>query len=126
VIVGNNDAHAKNVAIVHTPLGPHLADIYDALPNLFQEELINYNMALSIDSTFDHRRMSVERLQREAESWRILPAEKLAASIDECLVRVHAALAEVEPPKGISRGLAERLMLNASRLIEGSEIGSPR
>jgi len=125
VIVGNNDAHAKNVAIIHTPFGPRLADIYDALPNLFQEELINFDMALSIDSTFDHRRMSVERLQREAESWRILPAEKLAASIDECLVRVHAALAEVKPPKGISPGLAERLMLNASRLIEGSEIGSP-
>ena len=126
LIMGNNDAHAKNVAIIHTPLGPRLADVYDALPNLFQKGLINYDMALSIDSVFDHRRMSVERLQREAESWRILPAETLAASIDECLVRVHAALDEVKPPKGISPGLAERLMWNSSRLIEGSEIGSPR
>src|SRR6185437_2123262 len=74
VLLGDNDAHAKNLAILHLPLRSVLADVYDAVPNLFQEGRIDRNLALAIDGSFDHRRISAAHLIREAEQWNALPA----------------------------------------------------
>jgi hypothetical protein len=47
--IGNNDAHAKNVALLHLSKGTQLTEIYDAVPNLFQEGRIDWNLALSAE-----------------------------------------------------------------------------
>ena len=74
VLLGDNDAHAKNVGILHLPGRSVLADVYDAVPNLFQQDRINYDLALAIDRSFDHRCISAGHLIREAERWNALGA----------------------------------------------------
>lgn len=68
VAIGDNDAHAKNVALMHLSSGTELSQVYDALPNLFQDGLIKWDLALAVDGVFDHRRMSVERILAESIS----------------------------------------------------------
>jgi serine/threonine-protein kinase HipA len=72
VLLGDNDAHAKNLAILHLPGRSVLADVYDAIPNLFQDGRVDCNLALAIDGCFDHRRISATHLIREAERWNAL------------------------------------------------------
>jgi hypothetical protein len=45
-LLGDNDAHAKNVGIMHLPGRRAPADVYDAVPNLFQQDPINCDLAL--------------------------------------------------------------------------------
>ena len=46
VLLGDNDAHAKNVGILHLPGRSVLADVYDAVPNLFQHDRTSYDLVL--------------------------------------------------------------------------------
>ncbi|MFB2585840.1 type II toxin-antitoxin system HipA family toxin [Herbiconiux liukaitaii] len=126
IAIGNNDAHAKNVALMHLPTGTELSQMYDALPNLFQDGLIDWNLALSVDGVFDHRRMSAERLLAEVASWGVLPHSRASAIVTETLTSLDAALASIGVPTGSSPGMAERLRWNTSRLLSGSEISSPK
>ncbi len=126
VAIGNNDAHAKNVALMHLHAGTEVSQVYDALPNLFQEGLINWNLALAIDGTFDHRRMSAERLLAEIASWNVIPGARASAIVTETLTSLETALGSVDPPRGSSPGMAERLQWNTSRLLSGAEISSPK
>lgn len=126
VAIGNNDAHAKNVALMHLPTGTELAQIYDALPNLFQEGLIKRDLALAIDGQFDHRRMSVEHILAEVKSWGVIPDRRAAAIVIETLTTLDDALGVTTPPKGISPGMVEQLQWNVRRLIVGSEISEPK
>jgi HipA-like C-terminal domain len=65
VLLGDNDAHAKNIGILYLPGRSVLADVYDAVPNLFQHGRINYDLALAVDRSFDHRRISAAHLIRD-------------------------------------------------------------
>jgi serine/threonine-protein kinase HipA len=73
VAIGNNDAHAKNSALMHLPDGTELADVYDAVPNLFQADRVKWDLALAIAGEFDHRKMSTELLVAEIQSWGVIP-----------------------------------------------------
>ncbi|TFC69588.1 HipA domain-containing protein [Cryobacterium sp. TMS1-20-1] len=72
VLIGNNDAHAKNVGLIHDSDGTSISQIYDAVPNLIQRGRINWELAMAIDNVFDHRKITVERLVNEAQSWSVL------------------------------------------------------
>jgi serine/threonine-protein kinase HipA len=74
VLLGENDAHATNLAILHLPGRSMLADVYDAVPSLFQDGRIDCNLALAIDGSFDHRGISAAHLIRGAEHWNALSA----------------------------------------------------
>ena len=126
VAIGNNDAHAKNVALMHLATGTELSQIYDALPNLFQDGLVKWDLALAVDGVFDHRRMSLERIVAEAKSWAVIASARAETVAGETLAALAEAIAAVEPPKGISTGLAEHLQWNAQRLLAGSEISEPK
>lgn len=126
VAIGDNDAHAKNVALMHLHAGTELAQVYDALPNLFQEGLVSRNLALAIDGVFDHRRISVERLLAEVAAWGVLSERRATALIEETLQALDAAVTEVEPPDGVSPGMVEALQWNVRRLVGGLEISEPR
>jgi serine/threonine-protein kinase HipA len=126
VAIGNNDAHAKNVALMHLPGGAELAQVYDALPNLFQDGLVKWDLALAIDGVFDHRRISVERLLAEIKSWGV-PSERHAeAVISDTLATLSTAVAEVQPPQGVSPGMVDAIQWNVSRLLAGAEISEPK
>lgn len=126
IAIGNNDAHAKNVALMHLAGGTELAQIYDALPNLFQDGLVKWDMALAIDKVFDHRRMSVERLLAEIKTWGVLPDARALTIATELLAALQGAVAELGTPKGLSEGLVDGLAWNLSRLLAGQEISEPK
>jgi serine/threonine-protein kinase HipA len=126
VAIGNNDAHAKNVALMHLSSGTELSQVYDALPNLFQEGLVKWDLALAVDGVFDHRRMSTERILAESKSWSVIAAARAEVIVADTLKALAEALGAVEPPKGVSSGLAEQLQWNVQRLLAGSEISEPK
>ncbi len=126
VTIGNNDAHAKNVALMHLPTGTELSQVYDALPNLFQDGLIKWDLALAIDGIFDHRRMSIERIVAEARSWNVIAQGRAATIVEQTIATLSEALDSVEPNPGVSLGLVERLRWNVQRLLVGTEISVPK
>lgn len=126
VAVGNNDAHAKNIALVHLENGTKLAEVYDAVPNLFQDELINWNLALAVDGKFDLRRISAESIASEAASWGTIREARAYALVEQTLAALDDALAKVEPPREVSPGMTDRLRWNVMRLRQGNEISTPK
>ncbi|MEO7125542.1 MAG: hypothetical protein ABI382_14365 [Nakamurella sp.] len=105
----------------------------DALPNLFVEELIKWDLALSVDGLFDHGKISVERILAEIASWRVIPEARASAIIADTLTALGAGrwalgagLQETSPPPVSSLGVAERLQRNTSRLIAETVIGEPQ
>jgi serine/threonine-protein kinase HipA len=123
VLLGDNDAHAKNLAILHLPGRSVLADVYDAIPNLFQEGRINYNLALAIDGSFDQRRISAPHLIREAERWNALGVGEAERIVTATLADFATALDRVMVPRGVPTAAVAQLAWNVERLQAGMEIG---
>jgi serine/threonine-protein kinase HipA len=123
VLLGDNDAHAKNLAILHLPGRSVLADVYDAVPNLFQDGRIDYNLALAIDGSFDHRRISAAHLIREAEHWNALGTGEPEQIVTATLADFAKALDHVTVPPGVPAATAMQLAWNVERLQAGEEIG---
>jgi serine/threonine-protein kinase HipA len=123
VLVGDNDAHAKNFAILHLPGRSVLADVYDAVPNLFQDDRIDYNLALAIDGSFDHRHISATHLIREAERWNALGTGEAERIVTATLADFEKALDHVTAPPGVPARSVTQLAWNVERLQAGAEIG---
>jgi serine/threonine-protein kinase HipA len=123
VLLGDNDAHAKNVGILHLPGRSVLADVYDAVPNLFQQDRINYDLALAIDRCFDHRCISAGHLIREAERWNALGAGEAERIVTATLADFATALDHVGVPHGVPAAATAQLAWNVERLQSGAEIG---
>ena len=123
VLLGDNDAHAKNVGILHLPGRSVLADVYDAVPNLFQQDRINYDLALAIDRSFDHRCISAGHLIREAKRWNALGAGEAERIVTAALADFARALDHVGVPQGVPAAATAQLAWNVERLQSGAEIG---
>jgi serine/threonine-protein kinase HipA len=123
MLLGENDAHAKNLAILHLPGRSVLADVYDTVPNLFQEGRIDYNLALAIDGSFDHRRVSAAHLIREGERWNALGAGEAGRIVAATLADFAKALDRVAVPPDVHAATAAQLAWNVERLQTGGEIG---
>ncbi|GAA4379434.1 type II toxin-antitoxin system HipA family toxin [Agromyces bauzanensis] len=126
VLVGDNDGHAKNVGILHLPGEDRLTDLYDAVPNLHQEGRIDWTMAFAIGGEFDHRKVSVDRIAEEAQSWGVLGRSAIETTIADSLARFTDALSHVRVPRGVSPGLRDAFEWNASRLVDGKQISERR
>jgi serine/threonine-protein kinase HipA len=123
VLLGDSDAHAKNVGILHLPGRSVLADVYDAVPNLFQQGRINYDLALAVDGSFDHRCISTAHLVREAERWNVLGAGEAERIVMATLADFATALDHVTVPRGVHAEVVTQLAWNVERLQSGGEIG---
>ena len=123
VLIGDNDAHAKNLAILHLPGRSVLADVYDTVPNLFQEDRFNYDLSLAIDGSFDHRRIGAAHLIREAERWNVLGTGEAERIVAETLADFAKALDQVAVPPGVPSIATAQLAWNLERLQAGDEIG---
>jgi serine/threonine-protein kinase HipA len=132
VLIGNHDAHAKNVSIVHDGDESWLADLYDAVPILHindelpRHEQITDQLALSIGGEFRHHSITRAHLQEEGESWGAMNARTVSILIDETLGAFAAALATVEQPATSTPTLKDRLGYNLDRLASGAAIATPR
>jgi serine/threonine-protein kinase HipA len=123
VLLGDNDAHAKNLAILHLPGRSVLADVYDTVPNLVQEGRIDCNLALAIDGSFDHRRISAAHLIREAERWNALGAGEAERIVTATMADFAKALDRATVPPGVHAATTAQLAWNVERLQAGGEIG---
>ncbi|OUE31063.1 Serine/threonine-protein kinase HipA [Clavibacter michiganensis] len=126
ILIGDNDGHAKNTGIIHLPGRDTLSDVYDAVPNLYQPERIDWNLALAVDGQFDHRRMSVERIVDEADSWRVTSRRRIESVVQDMIERFARALDAIEAPPETTPGMRAGLEWNVTRLLAGEEISEPR
>src|SRR5262249_17229178 len=116
-------AHAKNLAILHLPGRSMLADVYDAVPNLFQEGRITCNLALAIDGSFDHRCISAAHLIREGQRWNALGVGEAERIVTATLTDFAEALESMTVPSGVPAAVTTQLAWNVGRLQAGQEIG---
>lgn len=126
VLIGDNDAHAKNVGFVHENNATRLSELYDAVPNLYQDGRISWDMAMPIDGDFDHRKVSAESIVREAASWAVLQPRAVESVISATVRSFREAQASVTPPSGVDPLVVDRLNWNARRLAEGNQISAPK
>ncbi len=77
VLIGNHDAHAKNVSVLHDRTGTRIADLYDAVPILHindaesrvGERRIRDEWSLAIGGEFSHHSVTLDHFHDEADSW---------------------------------------------------------
>jgi serine/threonine-protein kinase HipA len=80
------------------------------------------NLALSIDGSFDHRRVSAVHLIREAESWGALRTGEAEKTVATTLTDFAKALDRVPVPRGVPAAATAQLAWNLERLQAGAEI----
>lgn len=125
LVLGDNDAHAKNLALLHTEFGTSLAPAYDTVPNLFQREMIDegFRLALAVNGSFDHRQVSIDSMVAEVESWATMTSRRAAALVESAVGAYAQAVEQVAEPAGISPGLADKLRWTVDQLNSGEPIG---
>lgn len=124
IAIGNSNAHAKNVSLIHRKSGTEFAQMYDAQPTLFHEHAHVTEMALAVNGEFSHHRMSMAEIVAEAVSWGVMTEASAISTVTTTLTQFEAALSAVRAPAGVSAGLVEALQWNMHRLLSGSEIGT--
>lgn len=73
-LIGNHDAHAKNFALLYTPLGAVLAPMYDALSTAVYPELAD-KMAMKIRSKYRFAELHARDWEQFAASAGLSPAQ---------------------------------------------------
>jgi len=92
LVIGNADAHAKNISLLRPPKGPRLAPFYDLMSTNIYPNL-NKKLAMTIGGQHDPRYLFAEHWQRLATDLD-MKRSFLAARARETLERISAA---VEP-----------------------------
>ena len=125
-VLGDNDAHAKNVALLHTEQGTGLAPAYDTVPSLFARDMIDegFRLALAVNGSFDHRQVSVDELVAEVQSWRVIAPALARAAVEDAVAACSHAVRLVRTPAGVSAGLEDKLVWTVDRLGAGEVIGT--
>ena len=90
VLVGNSDAHGKNISIVHHRDGSiELTPLYDVLSTLYY---VQGDLSMFIDNVHKTAKVARDRLVNEAVSWG-MREESVRLTISELCERVPDALA---------------------------------
>lgn len=112
VLIGNADAHGKNISLLHEPLGTtRLAPIYDIVPTVLWTSL-RTEAAMAIGGATDITEVTRTNLRDAAVSWG-LTAGAAEASID---LTVDAVLHQLDHIKSVHPGLAAHVRSAAARL----------
>jgi serine/threonine-protein kinase HipA len=112
VLIGNADAHGKNLALLHEPLGNvALAPLYDTVPTMLWPKL-RADSAMSVAGVRGLEQITVDDLATEAAGWRYPRdrAHELATSLIE---RVAAA---AKAP-GFHEAVRELVLSRSQRLL---------
>lgn len=121
VAVGNLDLHAKNISVVHERTGSHhLAPMYDVVPQTFHDN--DGEMAFRIGGEFEHRRLTVEHLVREASSWGIDRA-RAETVVAETLAAIDGVATTQTPHPGAQADLNRIVERFATNLRAGRAAG---
>jgi serine/threonine-protein kinase HipA len=113
LLIGNNDGHAKNLALLYTDEGPRLAPFYDLMSTTLYSGLAR-RFAFRINGEDRPGRIERSHLEAVARSMRFQPryflrqglelAERMPAAIDSTLATLGT-----EPHQGSEQTLLERL-----------------
>lgn len=89
VLIGNGDAHAKNLSLLHEPTGGlALAPLYDLLCTL---QYGDDRLAMYIDDVRRTTRVTTERIENEAVQWG-LSRTRAAAIVSDLLAKARDAI----------------------------------
>ncbi len=119
VVIGNADAHAKNLSLLHdTPTTITLAPLYDTVPTFLWPQLTDES-AMAINGRFALARITLADLVAEAATWHFdaARAEKVAVETIEAMRAVATDLA--------SEPLAANVTARCAALLAGEAAGSP-
>lgn len=114
VLIGNADAHGKNLALLHPTVETvELAPLYDTVPTVLWPRLPTRG-AMSIGGGWELDSITAENLVGEAASWR---HERLRAQriVTETTERLRTAATELRPESAVRRHVSQR----AERLLAG-------
>ena len=115
VLIGNADAHGKNVALLHpTPETVELAPLYDTVPTVLWPKLSKRG-AMSVGGQWELGSITVENLLDEAASWRHERAHARKI-VTETAEHLREAAVELGSKSPLTRYVIER----ASRLLTRS------
>lgn len=107
VLIGNADAHGKNLALLHpTPEMVELAPLYDTVPTVLWPKLRKRG-AMSIAGSWDLGAITVEDLLDEASAWRH-PRERALRVVTETAERLREAALEFGTGSELTRYVIER------------------
>jgi serine/threonine-protein kinase HipA len=97
VIIGNGDAHAKNLSLLHTAPGVvELAPLYDTVPTALWPKLPD-RAAMHVNGVTQLSRVTLDDLVAEAASWPLDPTDAEDAARD-LVTRAMDALDTVPQP----------------------------
>lgn len=113
VLIGNADAHGKNLSLLHDPLGTvRLAPLYDLVPTVLWPKL-RAASAMRVNAREDLSAITVADLAAEAERWGY-SRSRAAGLAAELIAQVLDASASPAVPDNLrtlvherSRGLLE-------------------
>jgi serine/threonine-protein kinase HipA len=91
--LGNRDAHAKNVTLLHTPAGVRLAPAYDVTCTLVYQDLDAEELPLRFGGQTHAQGLSPHALRVAAREFGVTPARAVAVAEDTC-ARLLAAIDE--------------------------------
>lgn len=93
--IGNVDAHAKNISLLHLPDGSHrLAPAYDVAMHLHLRN-VDRRFAMDLAGERDVDVIGVDHLLREARGW-MITAPRATAVVVETLTRLARGLEEID------------------------------
>ena len=120
IIVGDADAHGKNIALLHTRPGHIvLAPLYDTVPTALWPNL-RTRAAMSVGAAVDISQIDGADIIREATSWGV-PSSVASERVKETTHRLVAAAQTVElVDDPITARVALLVELNAGRVITTS------
>ena len=91
VIIGNADAHGKNLSLLYpTPGLPTLAPLYDTVPTVLWPRLRS-SAAMSVDGVTEFDRIDLDTIIREAEGWGVPGERARSLAVATAEQAVHAA-----------------------------------
>lgn len=114
VMLGNGDAHAKNLSLLHDPSGSlSLAPLYDLMCTLHYGD---DRLAMYVDCVQRTDRVSAERIVNEAIRWAMSPS-RAAEIVDDLLDRAPGAIAAArEETEGVPEDLVATIERQLTRL----------
>lgn len=130
VVIGNADAHGKNISLLHMDDGSvRLAPSYDLVSTTQWktvmtrggEREVSRQMAMSVGGEFDVDSVTLESLVDESERWPLGDGHDIAS---ELLGRYTDAIIEAGVDFDAPKDLVERLVARGESLRRGEPVGS--
>lgn len=112
VLVGNADAHGKNVGLVHpTPEHIELAPLYDTVPTVLLPGL-RTSAAMTVNRMENLELISLDDFEAEAKQWKLDPGRARRAALE-----VAEQLIEAAACTPIPEDLRRRVTIRAERFV---------